>query len=410
MSVDAIQVSDTIDGCGYPLAFKFRQGPARSGVITGQASRDVFKVEARAMGGHQKEAVVTEGDTGSTWRVVSDEGAGLHGTDLAPFPLGFFNAGVQADLLGRIRMIADARGVPLDSLSSKLLNRYAFRGSFFKGTGIGSAEPGKLTVRVHASADAATVAKLVQAAVRASPAIAACRTALNSTFALYVNGRRRVLQRAPASQAADAIDPLKIYQGLPRPLDPGADLPGLITKLSDAPADADAGATPNIPVPAESARLDIHVGGRTRLIDRDGITETETSILRPTHGSHFALKTDERNAPIDQGPSGLALQAAGVAFCLLTQLLRYTEYHKFKLRAIRLVQYSPYRLAGAVEEGTLTGHAEPCDTHLMIHGDENDETMEQLLVMAAATCYLHATLLGALMPVVRLELNGAPIG
>lgn len=408
MSLDAIQVSDSIEGSGYPLAFKFRQGPARSGLITGQAAHDVFKVEARAMGGHQKEAVVTEGDTGSAWRLASDEGAGLNGTDLAPFPLGFFNAGVQADLLGRIRMLADAQGVPLDGLSSKLLNRYAFRGSFFKGTGLGSAEPGKLTVRVHSSADAATVTKLVQAALRASPAIAACATALRSTFALYVNGRRRPLLNAPASSAPDAGDPLKIYQGLPRPLEASGDLPDLITKLSAPPAEASD--TAGTPIPGESAKLDIHIGGRTRLVDRAGITETETSILRPTHGSHFALKTDERDAPIDQGPSGLALQAAGVAFCLLTQLLRYTEYHEFKLRAIRLVQYSPYRLIGTAADGTLTGRAEPYDTHLMVHGDESDETMEQLLVMAATTCYLHATLLGALTPVVRLELNGAPVG
>lgn len=407
MSLDAIQLSDTIAGSGYPLGFKFRQGPARSGVITGQASRDVFKVEARAMGGHQKEAVVTEGDTGSAWRLVSDEGAGLNGTDLAPFPLGFFNAGVQADVLNRIRLLADAQGVPLAGLSSKLLNRYAFRGSFFKGTGIGSAEPGKLTVRVHSSADPATIVRLVQDAVRASPAAAACATALRNTFALYVNGQRRTLKQLPATSAPDASDPLKIYHGLPRPLDPGADLPDLIAKLSPPPP-GPGGATIT-PIPGESAKLDIHIGGRSRLIDRAGITETETSILRPVHGSHFALKTDERDAPIDQGPSGLALQAAGVAFCLLTQLLRYTEYHQFKLRAIRLVQYSPYRLTGTASDGTLTGLAEPYDTHLMVHGDENDETMERLLIMAATTCYLHATLLGALAPVVRVELNGAAI-
>jgi hypothetical protein len=35
------------------------------------------------MGGHQKEAVVKEGQAGSSWRMVSDEGPALKGTDLA---------------------------------------------------------------------------------------------------------------------------------------------------------------------------------------------------------------------------------------------------------------------------------------------------------------------------------------
>jgi hypothetical protein len=47
--------SDTIDRHGDPLAFKLRQG--RRSLLA--AGRDVIKVEARQMAGHQKEAVVT---------------------------------------------------------------------------------------------------------------------------------------------------------------------------------------------------------------------------------------------------------------------------------------------------------------------------------------------------------------
>ena len=59
-------------------------------------------VEARKLAGHQKEAVVHEGSAGSRWRLASDEGKHLTGTDLAPFPLGFFNAGLHGDVMGRI--------------------------------------------------------------------------------------------------------------------------------------------------------------------------------------------------------------------------------------------------------------------------------------------------------------------
>lgn len=81
---DAIQRSDSIESSGFPLGFKVSQGASRPGVIGDAASKDLFRVELRAMGGHQKEAVVTEGERGSAYRAVSDEGPGLRGTDLAP--------------------------------------------------------------------------------------------------------------------------------------------------------------------------------------------------------------------------------------------------------------------------------------------------------------------------------------
>ena len=104
-------VNDTIDAHGDPLAFKVRQSTAQFSA----SGRDVIKVEARQMAGHQKEAVVTAGANGSAWRLTSDEGKHLRGTDLAPFPLGFFNAGMQSDLYGRIRTLAATRGIALGS-------------------------------------------------------------------------------------------------------------------------------------------------------------------------------------------------------------------------------------------------------------------------------------------------------
>ena len=67
---------DTIADTGFLLAFKVRQG-SRAATVAGHApARDVFRVDARTMGGHQKEVLVTEG--------TGDEGEILKGTDLAP--------------------------------------------------------------------------------------------------------------------------------------------------------------------------------------------------------------------------------------------------------------------------------------------------------------------------------------
>jgi hypothetical protein len=114
------KLTDTIDMHGDPLAFRLRQGRGRSPLLGG--GRDVIKVEARQLAGHQKEAVVTEGVDGSSWRLTSDEGKHLRGTDLAPFPLGFFNAGMQSDLYGRIRTLAATRNIALDDVEIRVTN------------------------------------------------------------------------------------------------------------------------------------------------------------------------------------------------------------------------------------------------------------------------------------------------
>ena len=110
--------SDTITAHGDPLAFKLRQGAARPTVLHEAGGQTVFKVQARQMAGHQKEAVVSEGADGSAWRLTSDEGAHLRGTDLAPFPLGFFNAGLQSDLFRSILHGAAQAGIGVEDLAT----------------------------------------------------------------------------------------------------------------------------------------------------------------------------------------------------------------------------------------------------------------------------------------------------
>ena len=44
-----MSASDTIDSSGYPLAFKTRQGTARSPLLTSDAARDVFVTDVRSL-------------------------------------------------------------------------------------------------------------------------------------------------------------------------------------------------------------------------------------------------------------------------------------------------------------------------------------------------------------------------
>jgi hypothetical protein len=165
-------ILDTIDRHGDPLAFLLQQGKGRSPLH--RSGRDVIKVEARQLAGHQKEAVVTEGADASAWRLTSDEGKHLRGTDLAPFPLGFFNAGMQSDLYGRVRMLAAARGIGLGMVEIRVVNHYWLTGSFIHGTGEGHAEAPDIDVRVQSDASTESIVALVAAARTPHPRSLTC--------------------------------------------------------------------------------------------------------------------------------------------------------------------------------------------------------------------------------------------
>lgn len=400
---DSIERSDSIDGSGFPLGFKVRDGVARPGVIGLSASSDTYRVELRAMGGHQKEAVVSEGDSGAAYRAVSDEGPGLNGTDLAPNPLSFFTAALPADILSRFLQLAKVRGLAIASAASTQVNIYSFQGSFMRGDGRGYAEAPRITLKLAGNVSATQVREVADAALRASPLAAMCGAPLDNTFALYANGRRRTFAAPTPSRAPDATDPLKVWKSVPVPLDVSLDVPGMIARLGDVAPIASSVAPAVVAAPMEPMRREIRVAGSTQAAN--GLSTSE--ILSGT--ARWGIRSDERSAG-DQAPSALAVGAWGIAFCLTTQFLRYADFHKMKIRALRVVQSSPFEIQGSVAAGDLHAIAHPVDTHIFLHGEESDERMEKLMVMAQNTCYLHALLAGALAPVVDIELNGSALG
>jgi len=387
---------DSIERLGHPLGFKFKDGSARPGVLGTAPSRDVIKVESRQLEGHQKEGIVTEGKTGSTWRLTTDEDGHLRGTDLAPFPLGYFNAGLHADLSNRIVALAAQRELDISGMSMSLDNGYSMTGSFFRGTGEGYAEPATIDVSFTSTSPTDVLQRLVNDAVVASPAFALMIKPLLNTFAIYVNGRRRNVTTMPESGAEDAIDPYLTYSTAPAPLATADTFPDLVYKTGHKSEGVSEVA------PGDMTTRQIRpVIGRSKLIHPDGGTETDVVLGMPG-ASNFALKSDERLEG-DMAPSGLALLSAGIAFCYMTQMSRYIEYQKMNIRGVRLVQYTPYTLS--IEDGRLHGGAEPADTHLFLSGSEDDETFERLMKIAERTCYLHKTMSDTLKPTVKVR-NG----
>lgn len=391
---------DSIESSGFPLGFKVASGRQRARVLGSEPAREVFVVESRMLQKHQREGVVHEGGDGSRWRLTCDEGKHLEGSDLAPFPLGFFNAGLHSDLMGRIIAEANARSLEVDDVEIDLQNHYWMTGSFFRGTGQGFADPATVVVKLRSSADASAVRQLVESAIKASPAMAAMRSPLTNTFALYPNGRRRSIEELAPSTASNAADPYITYSSAPKPLPEWSADNSLIRKTGQV---AEGEITP-APVGTDT-RILRNIRGHSTLLDKAGIVETDTVLGLPGM-SHFAIKSDERMSG-DAAPCGLSLQAAGIAFCFMTQLGRYIEHMKFDIEGIRVVQYSPYAI-DRDGDGTI-GIAEPVDTHLFLNGRADEEDFAKLMHIAARTCYLHACLGAALEPNLAIELNGAAI-
>ena len=170
----------SIEGSGYPLVFAV---PDNVSTTPSEAAPNTLNVRTyvRAFGGMQKEAVVAL-SSGEAWRMVSDEGPYLNGTDLAPFPLGHFQAGMQFSLMAELLRHASAAGVTLSTLEFAQVNGYSMEGSALRGTMTGGAIPVTVQIFAESDADSETFGRIVRSAEQSSPAHALMRDLLENTW------------------------------------------------------------------------------------------------------------------------------------------------------------------------------------------------------------------------------------
>jgi uncharacterized OsmC-like protein len=393
-------MSYSIDSYGYPLGFKFKTGEAPSTLTSNQRGREVIKVEACHLIGHQREAILTEGG-GSSWRLTSDEGLHLKGTDLAPFPFGYFNAGLQADLLNRIRYYSNLFKTPLTDLSLKLDNEYWLLGSFVNGNGRGVANPSQIEIRIKSNLSDQQMSHLMNCAINASPGIAFLKSTLKSTFSLTINGRRKILNELIDPMVEIPQDPFLNYSEPLRPINIENPELNIIRKL---PLREEGKIS--IAPPGSLSKIIRNIKGQGRFSDSLGRTEIESWLTLPGM-SHFLFVSDEGES--SSAPSGLGLLSAGIAFCFITQIARYIENMKLDVNAIRLVQFNPFSIRSGINGSSNFGEAEPIETHLFLNGTLSEEMFEGLLNMSSKTCYLHATALNSLPPKINIIHNSKEI-
>lgn len=362
-----------------PTAYTVEPGPLRC--------------EARILDHMLKDAVVADPACAHAWRVASDEGAQVRGTDLAPAPLMLFNAAQQFSLLARVAALARERGVALPALASSVVNTYAIRGSFFRGDAKSSVSPARIEVRAGTAPDPEAVAEVVRDAIAGCHAEQALRTPLSNTFSFYVAGRRLVAGPGPALEDPAAR--------IARAVDAGAAAPpvGLLERLPPAmPAEPPApGATPAGLAPEQNRGIRVE-GTCTREADGRLVCEVGFGTVNgvPARGSRFRLAADPAG---ERAPSPPAQVAAAIAFCFMTQFHRYAEILKQPLGGLRLVQANPCSSDGSVLR------VGPIDTHVFVEADLPEEAALRMLRVSQQTCFLHAALAGSHPSTVRVAFD-----
>ncbi len=377
------KIEDSIESSAYPLVFQ--ADAASLNLLPLQSSGDVLQIRAmaRPLAGMQKEAIIQAGPGGNIWRIVCDEGPWLNGTDLAPFPLAFFTAGLAASFMSAFMAEAMQRGVRVDSAKLEQDNFFSMEGSALRGTMTAGALPVEVSFTATGSATTAEFEQIAVAALQdRCPAERCLAGELASSFAVRSNNEELLWPGEPADKLAGLADPSSVFARL-RPassVDTAAS-EVIIRKVAN-PLKPDAGA---VGLKADQKRMvHVHTGCGIR---EDGLKSIDVQCIQPS-GSRFEFLSDDSRAVggHERAPSGLAYLSAGVAFCFMTQIGRYAQISKQDLSGYRIIQDMGFRLA---EDGEPDAFA--VETLALLDTTEPPEQSLQLVKMSEQTCYIHAS-------------------
>lgn len=380
----------TLEDMDVPLIYKVANATAAGFTQPANRYGQSGRTWVRSLNGIQKEALVSSRMTGMSWRFASDEGAHLHGRDMAPNPLSFLSVGMISSYMNEITALAGQRGIRLRDIGLVLENFYYRAGSFRRGTMVSGALPPELTVNCETDHNDRTMTRLVYEAVSASPLHGLMIGAHTSLFTLMHNGR--VLR-------PDHVAPLDV---LPHPdpgdnfaklvLDDRAEVPQpLAEKIADE-ADVRKAlekSPPKAPRIEEGKHL-LHLRTRCRLL-ADGVKEVvREQYAAPSSTWRFLSDEGQGFGGRGRAPDAATYIAAGIAFCFMTQLGRYAHMAKIPLKAYRVIQDTHFSLGGASGNTGREGTADPVETHVYLDTGTDDATAQEVLKVGERTCFLHA--------------------
>ncbi len=389
----------SIQALGHPLVYR-AQARAR---LPAWTETDVVAVraEVRALEGMQKEALIHYGPSRTVWRMVSDEGPYLNGTDLAPFPLAFYTTGMALSFTSEVLRHAREAVVSLAGYRLVQDSFYTMEGSALRGDMLGGALPVEMTVEIEADAPAGLVRQIVERARQSSPPQAYMSRPLANTFALCHNGLEVTPGDVAASPVGIQADPAPFFASA-EPLADVGQVEDIIVKTNEAEKlfGVEGGAGSSLQA---TQKRTLHVRGICTLRG-DGLKEVLVQLFKPI-GSTFRFLSDDSRADGGQerAPSALAYVAAGIGFCFMTQIGRYAHIVKQDLKAYRIVQDTLFRVQAEAAD------ALPVDTHVFLESGESDGAAAQTLRMSERTCFLHAAMRLSNPTRLSLVLNGEAV-
>ncbi len=387
----------SIQSLGTPLAFRVRV--PEFATATEDTAELRIRSEVRSLEGMQKEALVRDGPSGTVWRMVSDEGPYLEGTDLAPFPLAFYTAGIVFSFMTETLRHAAQLDVEVESLALTSDHYYTMEGSALRGDMVGGAMPIEMAVALGTDASEEEETRILDLAQATSPAEAYMRESLQNTFSLIANGRALELQDL-GSSARSADDPRSDFNGAEPQA--GEYLDDIITKLAAAEVVHAVTGGAGSSLQAVQKRT-LHVRGEAKLLSGT-LKEIRVQLLQPI-GSTFRFLSEDGGRR--QAPPALAYLSAGVGFCYMTQLGRYAHITKRDLKSYQIVQDNVFHLGGLASGDFRPATAEPVDTRVFLALDEPDEVAQKMVSMGEQTCFLHAAMRGAHPTKVHVVLSPA---
>jgi len=383
-----------IESLGYPLVYKAGINLPSPPGLENEEGYVAIRAEIRALTGMQKEALIYYGPSGTAWRMVSDEGPYLNGTDLAPFPLAFYTTGMVLSFTDELLKRAESAGVTIKHLVVTQDNRYTMQGSAIVGDMIGGALPVEIAVEIEADASEETIHQLLSGAEQACPAQVYMRKKLANTFALSHNGREvDVVDVHPSPKKLHDEPAVRLEAARPLSADTYAE--DIIVKLEAAKSVFGVEGGAGSSLQATQKRM-LHVRGICTLRD-DGLKEVWVQLFKPL-GSTFRFIGDDTGK--ERAPSSLAYLAAGVGFCFMTQIGRYAQIVKHDLKTYGIVQDTLFKCAADDPD------ARPVDTHVYLDMQAPSEAAQRTVAMSERTCFLHAAMRGS----TRTEVNTTAAG
>jgi hypothetical protein len=94
--------------------------------------------------------------------------------------------------------------------------------------------------------------------------------------------------------------------------------------------------------------------------------------------------------------------SAGIAFCFLTQLGRYSHIVKQQIDHYSVVQNTKFILPSAYAGAAEAAQALPVSAHVHIDSPEELPAVQRMVAMGERTCFLHAACRGGVETHVRL--------